>query len=264
MTAGGLTAVAAVETDTADASGDGARARSRALAGVLRTRYPDADAETLLRAMIEEEFPGRIALVSSFGAEAAVLLHMVAEIAPATPVIFLNTGKLFGETLRYRDGLVRRCGLTDVRSIQPDLSQVEAVDPDGVLWYGNPDMCCFVRKVEPLRRALEGFDASITGRKRFQGGERAGMAAIECDDDGRIKINPLAGWDKAAIDAYFARHELPRHPLEADGFLSIGCMPCTDRVKPGENARAGRWRHADKTECGIHLSRAHWKMNGID
>ena len=263
MTLHSMSAMAAEVVDNADATDD-LEARVLGRAERLNARYADADAETLLRAMIEDEFPGRIALVSSFGAEAAVLLHMVAQIAPAMPVIFLNTGKLFGETLRYRDELARLCGLTDVRNIQPDLRQVEAVDPDGVLWYGNPDMCCFVRKVEPLRRALAGFDASITGRKRFQGGARAGLAPIEADDDGRIKINPLAGWDKASIEAYFERHDLPRHPLEADGFLSIGCMPCTDRVKPGENARAGRWRHSDKTECGIHLSRAHWKMNGID
>ena len=263
MTLHSMSAMAAEVVDNADATDD-LEARVLGRAERLNARYADADAETLLRAMIEDEFPGRVALVSSFGAEAAVLLHMVAQIAPAMPVIFLNTGKLFGETLRYRDELVQLCGLTDVRSIQPDLRQVEAVDPDGVLWYGNPDMCCFVRKVEPLRRALAGFDASITGRKRFQGGARAGLAPIEADDDGRIKINPLAGWDKASMEAYFDRHDLPRHPLEADGFLSIGCMPCTDRVKPGENARAGRWRHSDKTECGIHLSRAHWKMNGID
>jgi phosphoadenosine phosphosulfate reductase len=235
-----------------------------ALADVLTARYAGRAAPELLRAMIEDEFPGQIALVSSFGAEAAILLHMVADIDAATPVIFLDTEKLFGETLRYRDQLTERLGLTDVRSIRPGPQRIQSLDPDGVLWYGNPDMCCFIRKVEPMRRALTGFSAWITGRKRFHGGERAELPAIEAADDGRIKINPLAGWHRDDIDHYFATHDLPCHPLEADGFLSIGCMPCTDRVKPGEGARAGRWRDLEKSECGIHLPAGRWRMDGID
>jgi phosophoadenylyl-sulfate reductase (thioredoxin) len=259
-----MSAPTAAKAIAFDQGGERAVERARAQAKTLAARYAGADAATLLTAMIVEEFPGRIALVSSFGAEAAILLHMVSEIDAATPVIFLDTEKLFGETLRYRDQLVGRLGLTDVRSIKPDARQVEAVDPDGVLWYANPDMCCYVRKVEPLRRVIVGFDAQITGRKRYHGGERSGLSLVECDDEGLIKLNPLAGWNRDMIEAYFSRHDLPRHPLEADGFLSIGCMPCTDRVKPGENPRAGRWRDLEKTECGIHLARAHWRMDGID
>ncbi len=233
-------------------------------AGLLVERYRNADTRELLTAMITEEYPGRITLVSSFGAEAAVLLHMISEIDPATPVVFVNSGKLFGETLRYRDQLSERLGLSDVRTVGPAPDRVEQVDPDGVLWYGNPNMCCYIRKVEPLQRALEGCDAWITGRKGFQSGDRANLPVVEAEDDGRIKVNPLAGWRKDALDGYFADHDLPRHPLEADGFLSIGCMPCTDRVAPGEDARAGRWRGKSKTECGIHLPRANWKVMGID
>ncbi|NJO67475.1 MAG: phosphoadenylyl-sulfate reductase [Rhodospirillales bacterium] len=244
-------------------AGSGASRQSPAIAA-LADRYAGSDPTELLTAMITDAFAGRIGLVSSFGAEAAVLLHMVSRIDPATPVIFLDTEKLFGETLRYRDQLVDRLGLRDVRSIKPLPAQVEAVDPDGVLWYGNPDMCCYVRKVEPMRRAVAGFDALITGRKRFHGGARETLSLFETDDDGRIKINPLVGWSKDDIDAYFDHHQLPKHPLEADGFLSIGCMPCTDRVRPGESARAGRWRDVEKSECGIHLSRAHWRFDGID
>ncbi len=241
-------------------------AASRSRVDDLGRRWAEADTETMLAGMIHEEFPQRIALVSSFGAEAAVLLHLVAGIDPRLPVIFLDTGKLFGETLRYRDRLVADLGLTDVRSIKPDPVRIDALDPDGVLWFGNPDMCCHIRKVEPLNRALEGFDAWITGRKGFHGGERDGLQRIEHnEDDGRIKVNPLALWRKADIEGYFERHALPRHPLEADGFLSIGCMPCTDRVAPGEDARAGRWRGREKTECGIHLSaKGKWNMNGMD
>lgn len=233
-------------------------------ARLLVERYRDADTRQLLAAMIGEEFPGRIALVSSFGAEAAVLLHMISEIDPATPVVFIDSGKLFGETLRYRDQLVERLRLGDVRTVGPEPQRVEQMDPDGVLWYGNPNMCCYIRKVEPLQRALQGFDAWITGRKGFQGGERDGLPIVEAGEEGRIKVNPLAAWRKDALDSYFVEHDLPRHPLEADGFLSIGCMPCTDRVAPGEDARAGRWRGKSKTECGIHLPRANWKVMGID
>lgn len=230
----------------------------------LSARFRDADAVTLLGAMIGEVFRGRIALTSSFGAEAAVLLHLVAEVDRTTPVIFLNTGKLFGETLRYRDALIDRLGLSDVRTVVPDPKRVADLDADGVLWYGNPDMCCYIRKVEPLERALVGFTATITGRKGFHGGERAALPKVEAADDGRFKINPLSDWKKSDIEAYFVRHELPRHPLEEDGFLSIGCMPCTDRVAPGEDIRAGRWRGREKSECGIHLPAGRWKMIGID
>lgn len=240
------------------------------LAGVRRAerlslRYREADTQALLAAMICDEFRGGIALVSSFGAEAAVLLHLVAQIDPATPVIFLDTDKLFGETRRYRDELTSLLQLREVRTIKPDPERIEAFDPDGVLWYGNPNMCCRIRKVEPLARALAGFDAWITGRKGFHGGARTNLQRIEVNpNDGRIKVNPLADWRKADLDAYFECHALPRHPLEGDGFLSIGCMPCTDRVAPGEHARAGRWRGNEKTECGIHLPIGKWKMNGID
>jgi phosphoadenosine phosphosulfate reductase len=220
----------------------------------LRARYAGLEGADLLRPLIEREFHGRIALVSSFGAEAAVLLALVADIDPAVPVIFLDTGKLFGETLRYRDQLVKKLGLTDVRTVEPVAQDLSAVDPDGLLWQAKPDLCCHVRKTLPLDRALEGFGAWITGRKRFQALTRNVLPTIE-EMDGRIKVNPLAGWARARIDDEFARRDLPRHPLEADGFLSIGCMPCTDRVAPGEDARSGRWAGQAKTECGIHLGR---------
>ena len=237
---------------------------TEALAAELSAKYTGANAQGLLAGVIGEDFSGRIALVSSFGAEAAVLAHMVAQIDPAMPVVFLDTGKLFGETLRYRDELAARLGLTDVRSVQPDPERVRNLDADGVLWYGNPDMCCYIRKVEPLARALAGFDASITGRKGFHGGDRSQLARIEAAEEGRIKINPLADWSRDDIEAYFETYDLPRHPLEADGFLSIGCMPCTDRVAPGEDIRAGRWRGSAKNECGIHLPSARWSAIGGD
>ena len=218
----------------------------------LTDRYGKLDGADLLRPLLETEFPARIALVSSFGAEAAVLLQIAAEIDRHLPVIFLDTGKLFGETLRYRDQLVKRFGLTDLRVIRPLEAEVEAADPQGVLWDSDPNGCCGVRKVEPLRRALAGFDAWISGRKRFHGALRTFLPVIELSG-AKIKINPLARWSKLRIEEEFARHGLPRHPLEADGFLSIGCLPCTGRIAPGADHRAGRWAGRGKTECGIHL-----------
>ncbi len=218
----------------------------------LTRRYGHLDGEGLLRHFIEREFAGRIALVSSFGSEAAVLLHMAAEIDRHLPVIFLDTGKLFGETLRYRDDLARRLNLADLRIVKPEAEAVAAGDPDSLLSHRDPDACCALRKVVPLRRALAGFDAWISGRKRYQGHLREFMPVIEASGE-KIKINPLARWSRTHIEAEFTARDLPHHPLEADGFLSIGCMPCTERVAPDADPRAGRWAGREKTECGIHL-----------
>lgn len=218
----------------------------------LDAEYGDLPTEELLRATIEREFPGRICLVSSFGAESAILLDMVARIDVALPVIFLDTKKLFGETLKYRDTLVSLLGLKDVRTITPDAADIGAKDPNGLLWARDADACCALRKTRPLARALKDFDAWITGRKQFQTITRAKLRPVECDRT-HIKINPLATWSAADIESYMKTRDLPPHPLVADGFLSIGCMPCTRRVAPGEDARAGRWAGIAKTECGIHL-----------
>lgn len=221
----------------------------------LAERLGRLPAEDLLHEAIGTLWPGRIVLVSSFGAESAVLLHLAATVDPAIPVVFLNTGRLFGETLRYRDSLIRHLGLTQVREVKPEPGDVLAVDGDRNAWRVSPDLCCHVRKTLPLQRALAACDAWITGRKRFQTAGRAQMPVLE-RVDGRIKLNPLANWTQDALRRHLDRHALPRHPLEADGFLSIGCMPCTDRVAPHEDTRAGRWRGQPKTECGIHLPRS--------
>lgn len=207
----------------------------------------------LLEDAIHGFFRNDIALVSSFGAEAAVLLHLVAQIDRNVPVIFLDTGKLFGETLRYRDALIARLRLTDVRNIEPDATALALHDPDGMLFQRDANACCRLRKIEPLERALGGFSAWINGRKRFQGGLRNDIAVVE-ESAGRIKFNPLASWSQREIDSYFSAYDLPHHPLEADGFRSIGCMPCSSPVAASEDARAGRWRGQGKTECGIHLA----------
>jgi phosphoadenosine phosphosulfate reductase len=210
------------------------------------------DARGLIDAVLAGRYAGRTALVTSFGAESAVLLHLVAGIEPRTPVIFLDTGKLFPETLAYRDLLIERLGLSDVRSVKPDWAALLLADPAGDLWWRDPDRCCELRKIEPLARALEGFGAWINGRKRHQSDGRSRLPLVE-RARGRIKLNPLANWGTGDIEQYFAEHRLPRHPLEARGYRSIGCEPCTTTVAPGEDARAGRWRGSEKTECGIHF-----------
>ncbi len=215
-----------------------------------------AESISVLRNAITHQFPGRIALVSSFGAESAVLLHMASQIDNALPVIFLDTGKLFPETLAYRDALIAALSLTDVRSIQPSGKQLAAYDPDGRLWEKDPDLCCAIRKTNPLDDALEGFEAWVTGRKRNQSSTRANLQLQEIGADGRITVNPLAFWDDTMLEAYFTAHSLPRHPLEAGGYTSIGCATCTVKPLPGEDKRSGRWAGQGKVECGIHMPRA--------
>jgi phosphoadenosine phosphosulfate reductase len=219
----------------------------------LRANSAQLDTKGLLQFALTEAFPGKIAVVSSFAAESVVLLHQIAEIDPTIPVLFLNTGKLFGETLRYRDRLQDVLGLTDIRAVGPHPDDRKATDPDGTLWSREPDACCHFRKVVPLSRAVAGFSATITGRKRFQTSARSTMDRIELVD-GRFRINPLVDWSLAELSAYVEERNLPKHPLVLDGYPSIGCMPCTRRVGTGENYRDGRWSGFDKDECGIHGS----------
>ncbi|MCT8973510.1 phosphoadenylyl-sulfate reductase [Microbaculum marinisediminis] len=221
----------------------------------LEQDYGASGSEDLVRAVLSDSRFGRVALVSSFGTEAAVLLHLVAAIDPSLPVLFVDTRKLFGDTLQYQEKLARQLGLTDVRRIGADPACLRRDDPDGMLWSRDPDACCALRKTQPLNEALGGFDTWISGRKRYQSAARGAIPVLELDGQ-LIKANPLASWTREEIDGYFTRHDLPRHPLEAMGYPSVGCMPCTDRVRPGEDMRAGRWRGRAKTECGIHNSPA--------
>nr|WP_246666675.1 phosphoadenylyl-sulfate reductase [Bradyrhizobium guangdongense] len=217
------------------------------LASELRGASPAEIIAAALKAVGREQ----LALVSSFGTESAALLKVMADVDPSIPVIFLDTGWLFEETLAYRDTLIATLGLRDVRSIKPLEETLTREDPDRDLWFSNPDACCRIRKVEPLARALKPFSAWINGRKRFQGGARAEIPVVE-EDGARLKFNPFADVSREDIETIYARAKLPQHPLQASGFLSVGCMPCTSRTSDGEDARAGRWRGQAKTECGIH------------
>jgi phosphoadenosine phosphosulfate reductase len=222
----------------------------------LERAYEGADTAEMLAGLFASEDAGNIAVVSSFGAESAVLLHLVASVDPSVPVLFLETGKHFPETLAYRDMLKQRLGLTDVRNLIPDAALLAEKDQSGLRWSYDPDGCCDIRKVLPLAAELAGFDASITGRKAFQGESRKSLRRFEIDTSdamGRLKINPLADWSPERIAAYMDEHDLPPHPLVEKGYPSIGCSPCTSPVAEGEDPRAGRWRGWDKIECGIHI-----------
>lgn len=211
----------------------------------------DASPAEIIAAALKAVGREKLALVSSFGTESATLLKVMADVDPAIPVIFLDTGWLFEETLAYRDTLIATLGLKDVRSIGPAEEALLREDPERELWFSDPDACCRIRKVEPLARALKPFAAWINGRKRFQGNTRADIPVVE-HDGARLKFNPFANVSREEIEAIFVGAKLPRHPLAASGFLSVGCMPCTSRTADGEDARAGRWRGKAKTECGIH------------
>ena len=220
----------------------------------LNHRYRDQDTSDVLRHALHDPMIGPIALVSSFGAEAGVLLHMISAIDPTTPVIFIDTKMLFAETLDYQLKLTQELGLTDVRRISPTREAVFLRDSENLMHLHDRDACCALRKSEPLEGALAGFDAWISGRKRFQGGQRTTLELFEIDDDLRVKINPLAHWSREDVADYIAANNLPRHPLVAKRYRSIGCSPCTTPVGTGENDRAGRWRDDDKIECGIHFA----------
>jgi phosphoadenosine phosphosulfate reductase len=221
----------------------------------IHETYAGLEGRELLEPLIRD-FGGRLAVVSSFGAESAVLLHMVSEVDKATPVIFLDTGKLFWETLSYRSMLIDRLGLTDVRSIQPDPADLAAKDPNGTLHVRNHDLCCHIRKTLPLERALKDFEVVVSGRKRYHGAERRNLTPLAIDGE-RIKAEPLAGFSALDIELYMATHKLPRHPLTEIGYYSIGCEPCTVQGGSADDPRAGRWAGTAKTECGIH-----WTANG--
>lgn len=230
--------------------------------GRLQTFYGHLGSRDLLHVMINEEFKDQIAMVSSFGAGSALLLALVAEVNKNVPVLFLETGKHFPETLQYVEDLSNYLGLTNVIKLTPREDLLNNTDPNGVLWESQPNRCCWVRKVEPLQRALDNseYKALITGRKRYQTAQRAEMETIEMNEDGRLRINPMAAWTREDVLNEFKKRNLPEHPLVAQGYPSIGCAPCTRPVKAGEDERAGRWAHTaelpggeQKVECGIHL-----------
>jgi phosphoadenosine phosphosulfate reductase len=224
------------------------------LADRLNLQLAGADAATILKAALDPALGLKTAAISSFGAESAALLHLIAEEDPGLPVVFLETGQHFFQTLQYRGQLTKALGLSDVRLVTPDPVEKADLDARDDLWKTDADACCDLRKTRPLARATVGFTALITGRKRHQNATRAALKPFEVLD-GVLRINPLADWTADDVEDHLTAHSLPRHPLVEQGYLSIGCHTCTQPVKEGEDARAGRWSGMDKTECGIHLGR---------
>ncbi len=214
--------------------------------------YAGLEGRQLINAAVKHH-PGRVALLSSFGAESSVLLHMVSEIAPDLPVLFLDTEKLFPETLHYRDQLVRELGLTNLQNIHPDADDIARVDPDGILNTFDKDLCCHFRKTVPMQKAFADYDIIISGRKRFHGATRSDLQYVSVQD-GRVKLEPFASFTALDLSNYMITHHLPSHPLKLQGFRSIGCVPCTVQGGTDDDPRAGRWAGSDKTECGIHFS----------
>ena len=220
--------------------------RYQAVSGLSTTDF----IETLFG---DEALFGPVAAVSSFGAESAVLLHLIASVAPDAPVLFIDTGFHFSETLGYRDQLVSQFGLSSVKTIQLDPLSEKRSDPSRKRYAIDPDECCALRKVSVLQRALTPYSGWVAGQKRFHSHERSRIDRLEWDaDQSKWKFNPLADWSASDLMRYQAQHQLPAHPLAAAGFTSIGCAPCTTAVGVGEDVRAGRWRGTQKRECGLH------------
>ncbi|QPC86254.1 phosphoadenylyl-sulfate reductase [Mesorhizobium sp. NBSH29] len=221
-------------------------------AALLDQRYGDLEPIEVIERAALRYFPDQIAAVSSFGADSAVLLHMIATVDASLPVIFLDTGKHFEETLHYRDALAEDFGLTNIKVIGPLQLALNRDDRDGTLHQRDTDACCAIRKVEPMARGVEPYKAWVTGRKRFQASTRTALPVFEAVGP-RARVNPLARWSPDDIGAYMQAHNLRENPLVAYGYLSIGCFPCTKVVEAGADARSGRWAGLNKTECGIHM-----------
>jgi len=220
----------------------------------LNAQFRHHGATHVIDAVLKHGVLGSVAMVSSFGAESAVLLHLIAITRPNTPVLFINTHMLFVETLIYQSDLSEQLGLKNLRILQPDPTLLSKCDPTNKLHETAPDACCHMRKTHVLHDALAPFDGWITGRKRYQGNQRARLDFFEYEErTDKFKINPLAHWRAEDIAEYFATNNLPRHPLVVRGYPSIGCAPCTRPVDPQQDTRSGRWQGTNKTECGIHF-----------
>lgn len=225
--------------------------------------YLSLTGEALLQAALRD-YPGQIGLLSAFNPEDVIIASWIAKIDPSVPIFFLDTKKHFPETLRYVDEIIQLLGLTNVRILAPDPQLVANIDKDGLLWQTQVNRCCWLRKVEPLKRALQdaNLQALITGRRMEQHQGRQVLASCELDEEGWVKFNPLKDWTRQERDEYMKANHLPHHPLYELGYLSISCAPCTTPVFAGEDERAGRWRHTrlqdakdgGKTECGLHVA----------
>lgn len=213
---------------------------------------PGFDTTAAIITWAAEHFMPRLAITSSFQTQSVALLHIMSQVQPDIPVIFLDTGYHFPETVAYRDELVERFGLT-LTIARPVTTQSDQIRQYGdALYRRDPDLCCYINKVEPMQRALRDLDAWLSGIRRDQTANRANAEPVELTKDGRVKINPLVAWTHKDLWTYIHRHDLPAHPLFSQGYLSVGCAPCTQPVTAGGDERSGRWAGQGKTECGLH------------
>ncbi len=200
-------------------------------------------------------FGNKLGMTSSFGPESGALLHMVSRANPKVPVLFLETGYHFPETLEYKRKLADFLGLENIVDLKADTLRREKLvaDYQGVPYEKNPELCCQINKVEPLDSSLKGFDAWMSGIRRRQTDFRKSIRIVEAYEGGLYKISPLANFTSRDVWWYLKEHQIPQHPLYEKGYLSIGCWPCTRPVQDGDDERSGRWAGKSKTECGIHL-----------
>ncbi len=219
----------------------------------LNEQFERMQPAEIIRWAVDQFYP-KLAMTSSFGPESGVLLHLVSRVRPDVPVLFLETGYHFPETLEYKNALIKQFGLTRVRDLRADPARRQKLVTDhaGVPYEKNPDLCCQVNKVEPLDAALNDYDAWMSGIRRNQTDFRKTVRILEYYEGDRYKISPLAVWTSRETWWYLKEHQIPQHPLYEKGYLSIGCWPCTRPIQAGDDERSGRWAGRAKKECGIH------------
>lgn len=220
--------------------------KSQALNARLETSTPQEVLEWAFTV-----FGAGVVATSSLQTQSVALLHMISETAPEIPIIFLDTGFHFPETLAFRDELANMLKL-NIRNVRAEMGHARFKQVHGELYRRDPDLCCYINKVAPLEKALENSEAWISGIRRDQTQARSDTRILSLEANGKYKVCPLALWTEHDVWRYMHEHNLPDHPLFAQGYPSIGCAPCTRAVKMGENARAGRWEESAKTECGLH------------
>ena len=208
-----------------------------------------------IKLLIEDIFLDKISYVCSFGAESAIILDMISKIKKDFPIVFINTLKLFQETIDYKNYLKESLGLKNIIEIQPETNELKYKDKNNDLWKTDTDKCCELRKVKPLNQALKNYDAWFSGRKSYHSDVRQENTMVELHDDKYI-VSPLLNWKRVDIENYFLAHDLKRHPLVFQSYLSIGCTHCTSKTIDANDVRSGRWANSEKTECGIHNLKA--------
>tara|TARA_B100000242_G_scaffold147935_1_gene105436 strand:+ start:307 stop:1005 length:699 start_codon:yes stop_codon:yes gene_type:complete len=209
--------------------------------------------QDILDNSINNIFKKKMVYVCSFGTESAIILHMISDIDRSFPIILLNTNYLFKETIEYKDYLIDKFKFSDFKEISPSVEDLKINDSKGTLWKEDPDLCCNIRKVLPLQKELQKYDAWISGRKSYHEEERKNLKFFEYINK-KIVVNPLAKVKRDFVNSYFKIHNIERHPLFESGYQSLGCTHCTVKTSKIDSPRSGRWANKIKTECGIHYN----------